>query len=308
MRLILLLLVAISLEGCASRPLQTDKFFANQNLQLPQSHVIEGVPFIRQEIGHCGPATLAMVMNWLGKNVSADDLAKQVYTPGMKGSLQLDLVSASRRHGLLAIPIQGLDALLTEVAAGHPVIIFENLGLSWFPQWHYAVVFGYDLDKRTLTMHSGPDAILVSDIRRFEKDWMLGEYWGLVVLSPGELSATADEFAHIKAASSLEQLKELNEAYKSYSKILERWPESLAANIGSANIAFERKDIKGAEGFLLRATVAHPESSVAWHNLAIAYGALNQKVNAQKAARRAIELAAADVKPVYYKSLREWLP
>ncbi|MGZ3794533.1 MAG: cysteine peptidase family C39 domain-containing protein, partial [Bdellovibrio sp.] len=94
---------------------------------FPESHEIKNVPFISQSSGQCGPATLAMVMNWTGLNVSPEELSTSVMTPAFKGSLQQDMITAAQRKGLIAAPIQGLDALLNEITADHPVIIFENL-------------------------------------------------------------------------------------------------------------------------------------------------------------------------------------
>jgi hypothetical protein len=54
------------------------------------------------------------------------------------------MIGAARRHGRLAYLITGPDSMFEEVAAGHPVIVLQNLGLSWYPVWHYAVVVGYD--------------------------------------------------------------------------------------------------------------------------------------------------------------------
>ncbi len=133
------------LVGCASTTPQADRLLAEQSFSRGTEAIeISNVPFIEQSEGHCGPASLAMALQWSGLDVSAQEIASQVYTPGMKGSLQNDLIGAARRHGRLAIPIQGLPDLLKELRAGHPVIVFENLALSWLPQWHYAVVFGYD--------------------------------------------------------------------------------------------------------------------------------------------------------------------
>ena len=48
-----------------------------------------------------------------------------------------------------------LADLLQEVAAGHPVIVLQNLGLEWIPVWHYSVVIGYDLSRGQLVLRSG---------------------------------------------------------------------------------------------------------------------------------------------------------
>lgn len=306
LKILFLLLSSLVCFGCASTTKQTDAFLAKPT-SLPESYLIENVPFIEQEVGHCGPATLTMVLNWAGKKVSVDDVATQVYTPGAKGSFQTDMISASRRQGMMAMTIEGLEALLTEVAAGHPVIVFENLSVSWLPQWHYAVVFGYDLPRQKAIMHSGPEASKQWDLRVFERSWKLGNYWGLVVLEPGQLAATVKEGEQAKAAAALEQIGKFSEAEKAYGAILKRWPDSLGAKIGLANIAFASNQKSKAAQILKSATKKHPLSAPVWHNLAIAQGAINQKKSARNSAKRALDLASPEQKSQYQESLKVWL-
>jgi tetratricopeptide (TPR) repeat protein len=225
----------------------------------------------------------------------------------MDGSLQTDLISSSRRQGMLAIPIEGLNALIREVAAGHPVIVFENLGLSWLPKWHYALVYGYDLPSRELILHSGPYAHHHLGIEDFEKSWSLANDWGLVVLQPDQLSATANEIAHVKAAAGLEQAGHKEPAQIAYRKILQKWPQSLGARIGLANLAFENGDCQTAVEILTETTQDHPTSSFVWHNLAIAQGRCQMKQQAQQSAIRAISLCPANAKDSYRQNLQEWL-
>lgn len=267
--------IAILQIGCATVGRQTREVLKSPPADIPRSVQLENVPFIEQSAGHCGPATLTMVMRSTGANVSVDQITPEVYTPGMKGSLQLDLISASRRHGLMAIPLVGLEPLLREVAAGHPAIVFENLALSWYPKWHYAVVIGYDLNAEQLILHSGPNAFERVDMIRFEHAWSLGKYWGLVVLPAGQLSRTADEIATLRAAAGIEQAGLESEAAKAYGAILLKWPESLGALIGMGNLSYKRRAYKEAVGFLKQATKFHPNSTQAKHNLSVAESALS---------------------------------
>ena len=74
---------------------------------------------------------------------------------------------------MTAMTINGFSDLLQEVDAGHPVIIFENLTFSWWPQWHYAVVYGYDLDQQLIYLHTGKEQNTTLYFARFEADWRL---------------------------------------------------------------------------------------------------------------------------------------
>ncbi|MCM2282755.1 MAG: PA2778 family cysteine peptidase [Bdellovibrionaceae bacterium] len=299
MKFLFVAFVAFGLVGCASSPRQTDVFFSKPH-SLPTTQVIESVPFIEQAAGHCGPASLAMALNWAGRQTTADEIAHLVYTPGLKGTFQQDMISAGRRLGMLAIPVNGVEALFHEVAAGHPVIVFQNLALSWYPQWHYAVVFGYDFPRKQVLMHSGPDSHSRVDMHEFESAWNLGDNWGLVLLPPGQLAAQADEFTHTKAAAALEQMGKTAEAELSYLRILEKWPTSLTANIGAANIAFTKQDFNRAAKHLKTATQAHPKSAPAWHNLAIVLSASHQLQAARHSAEQAL-LFVGDAERAQYK-------
>lgn len=306
MKLFFLCVLALALGACASSTPQTDSVLSRSR-EVPEAAQVPGVPFIEQSDFYCGPSTLAMTLQWAGKTVRVDELAEQVYTPGAKGSFQADMISASRRQGMTAIPVVGLDSLLKEVAAGHPVIVFENLGLSWAPTWHYAVVFGYDLPGRKVILHSGPEASKVWDLKKFERSWKLGDYWGMVILPPGRLAASADERAHEKAAAALEQIGKYPEAELAYLAIQKKWPASLASSIGLANIAFGQKQYSKAVRFLQKATQDHPAVAMAWHNLAIAYGAANKSKEARQSAMQALQLANPDQRPAFQNNLKNWI-
>ena len=135
---------------------------------------------------------------------------------------------------------------------------------------------------------------------------MLADYWGLAVLPPTELAATADEITHATAASTLEQLQYLNEAKTAYQSILKKWPGSFSALIGLGNIAYSMKDFSGSVRILKQAVRRHPESPVAWHNLAIAEGAAKMVKAAHNSALRALAIAAPMQVPEFRKSLNEW--
>lgn len=257
------------LFGCATPAKQTKNLLEFPPQNISPFHEIQNVDFIDQSQGYCGPATLAMAMRWTGKDITVEEVAALVYTPGAQGSFQSDMISACRRQGLMAIPINNLSDLIIEVSANHPVIIFENLSFSWAPQWHYALIVGYDLNKKEIIMHSGHNAYARWDIEKFERSWMLGKYWGLVILPSGQLSATGEELSHVSAAVGLEQAKKQEEAQVSYLKILQKWPTSLVAMVGLANIYYQNGHRVESLRWLREAVRLHPNSSIAQHNLSV---------------------------------------
>lgn len=274
---LLALLFVGGATGCATAGRQTREVLQLSPETLPRSAEVKSVPFINQTENYCGPATLAMAMQWAGKQVTVEQIGPQVFTSGGKGTLQNDLISASRRNGLVAIPLEGMAAMLQEVAAGHPVIVLENQGLSFIPKWHYSIVHGYDLEAQQIVRHSGKKSNAREYLNRFERGAKLANYWSLVVLPPGELSAAGTVLDHVRAASGLEQAERIDEADHTYSSILRKWPNHLAALIGVGNVAYKKKDYSRAVAYLKKAVKLNPDSQQAKHNLAVAEAALKQK-------------------------------
>jgi tetratricopeptide (TPR) repeat protein len=270
---------------------------------LPRRAEVAGVPFFPQERYYCGPAALATALSWSGLEVSQRQMAGQVYTPGREGTLRTDVVSAARRNGRLAVPVRNLPDLLAEIAAGHPVLVFQNLGLSWFPQWHYAVAVAYDLDAQSITLRSGLEARRVTDLATFERTWARGDYWALVVLPPEVLPVVAEERTLLEAALGLEQAGRPREAALAYRAIVRRWPESYAALIGLGNTLFAEGDYYGAAAAFRRSVALRPAAAQGWNNLAYALAEQEAAAAALEAAQRAAHLGRNEAR--YHATLRE---
>ena len=135
---------------------------------------MSGVPLIQQEAFYCGPTSIAMVMQWSGHDITQQDVAALAFSPGAGGTYLADMTGSARRLGQLAVEIRSFDALMSEVAAGHPVIVFQNLGLAIAPVWHYGVVTGYDLQKDEVYLNSGQLDQMVLPFALFERTWRRG--------------------------------------------------------------------------------------------------------------------------------------
>jgi len=271
---------------------------------VPGSFELDAVPFYPQEKYQCGPATLAMALNWSGLPITPDELKDQVYTPSRKGSLQLAMVSATRRHGKIAYEINNPDALFPEIAAGHPVIVLQNLGLSWIPVWHYAVVIGYDMADEDVILRSGTTQRRVMSYFLFDKTWARSKYWGLLVLEPNQLPEEANEIKYLTAVSGLEKAHQFYAAVTGYQTALTRWPESLNARMGLGNSFYAMGDFKDAERAFREATQRHPDAAAAYNNLAYVLMELGRKQEALSAAQHAVELGGP-MKAEFEKTLQE---
>ncbi len=288
----LLVWAAALLSGCST--LQVDHL---STAEFPRSVELVEVPFFPQEAYECGPAALATLIAWSGQPVTPEALVPQVYVPERKGSLQAEIIAAARRHALLPYGLKPeLKAVMTEVTAGNPVMVLQNLGLGWYPTWHYAVVVGFDLPKREVVLRSGQYKRYVIPFSLFERTWARSRYWAIVVMPPDKPPATAEELSYLEAILGLEHLKLWQPAMEAYAAALNRWPDSLGAQIGLGNARYALGDKDGAEAIFRQATLDHPDAAAAFNNLAqvlIEQGRLGE---AAEAAQRAVTLGGPALK------------
>jgi hypothetical protein len=284
------LVALLGLGGCISLP-QSEALRGAAPAGLPPRVELTQVPFHLQDDFLCGPASLAMVFNAAGVLASVESVTPMVYLPGRQGSLQAEMLGATRRSGLVAYtPAPELEAVLREVAAGTPVVVLLNLAVRLFPVWHYAVIVGYDLEAQQVIVRSGKRE---RDEWRFsflEFLWQESNYWAMLALPPGRVPATARESDFAAAVAALEKAGRVREARESYRALLERWPANLLALIGLGNVEYALRDLPAAERAFRRASEAHPGSGVAFNNLAHVLATLGRLADAEAAARTAVSL------------------
>ncbi len=293
------------LSGCATTP-QLERLRAKPPA-LPESVELAAVSFFPQEAYQCGPAALATVLNWSGAKTTPEALAPQVYLPARQGSLQDELLGAARRAGRIPYVLKPeFEVLLAEVAAGHPVLVLQNLGLSWYPKWHYAVVVGYDLAQEQLVLRSGTRERRLTPFAVFERTWRRGQHWAVVTMAPEELPTTAEEFTYLRAIATLEQLNRWHDVGIAYEKALSRWPQSQLAQLGLGNSRYALGGVREAERIFRRITQEHPDSAPAFNNLAQTLADQRRWQEARRAARQAVALGGP-LRAAYQNTLDEIL-
>lgn len=277
------------LAGCAA-PAPVAQLQQAWPTGLPAQVLLPKVPFFPQDDFLCGPATLAMVSQAAGKRVTPEQLTPQVYLPGRQGALQTEMQAATRRQGLVAYPIKPeLTALLTELAAGQPVLVLLNLGLPIAPQWHYAVAIGYDRDSEDIVLHSGTTARMPMALSTFERTWARSEHWGLRVSAPDQVPVTATADGWANAVAALER-SDVAAARSAYAAGLRRWPDQRILMLGMGNTAYAQGQRAQAAQAYEAAVRAHPDFADAWNNLAQVRLELGRRDAARDAARRAVAL------------------
>ncbi len=283
-----LLLAIFAAAGCAQPP----PMLRDVDQTLPERVELTETPFFPQEDYQCGPAALATVLNASGAIMTPDELVNEVYLPGRQGSLQPELIAATRTHGRLPyLPGPRLDDLVAEVAAGRPVLVLENRLLESWPRWHYAVVIGYDRPKEQLILRSGATEREIVSTKKFQRRWALADRWSLLPLKPGDAPARPDLTRYMSAAAGMEATGKTEAAAASYERAQSLWPDAALPWLGLANLSHARGDFETAQKAYVEAITRDPANAAARNNLAETLAQRGCVTDAKREIERAMELA-----------------
>ena len=150
-----------------------------QTAALPAFHIIDGVGWSAQTWNNCGPANLAIVMNFWGSDTDQAAI-KAVIRPHDKDphAAVSDLIAFARESGLNAAVYWNstLEDLKAQVAANRPVMAPAwHIDSDGQEMGHYRTVYGYDDERRIVFIRDtldGPNyALTYSDF-----DFLWGVY------------------------------------------------------------------------------------------------------------------------------------
>lgn len=302
-RILATALMALALQGCAIGPDRSDQ----SALSRQRAVELGRTPFFPQEQYQCGPAALATVLSASGVGIAPRALTPQVYLPGERGSLQTELVAASRRHHRIPYRLEpSLRAVLDELNAGRPVLVFQNLALDAWPVWHFAVVVGYDPHDDEWILRSGTEARKRQSTSLFLRTWQRGERWAMVVLRPGDLPADNRPLHYLEAVAGFEQVTtdaQAGAVDRAYAAALARWPEQALVHFAVANRAYATGHAEKAQRHYQQALRLEPGNAVVRNN----YAVLLSEHGCTDAARRQVRKALAniDVSNPLYATLQD---
>lgn len=285
---VLLLMASLLLmNGCATTP----RLASHSEMGIAERVYIDGVPFHAQREYQCGPASLAMALNYSDVDVSVDTLIPQVFLPHREGSVQPEMQATVRRYGHISFLLDGsFSSLLQELDAGNPVVVMQNLSLPAWPMWHYAVAIGYDLDEQLMTLHSGEEANRLESFRRFDATWARSERWAIVALPPGELPVSIGPRRAMEAIAAFEQANGAEPALPAWRAVTERWPSDATAWFALGNAEHSAGNPTAATEAFRQASERDPEMAAAWLNLGLTLEELGDREAAHQALAQAAGL------------------
>ena len=199
LRLWLLAVLAVTVVGCAS----VDQA---QMRHLPERVELNGVPFFRGNAHQSGPQVLASMLGEQRIRITPGLLTKPLKLPEAEASLQGNMEQLAGQYGLMVYRLDpALTALLTQVAAGHPVMVRFMEGRVW-SEPRYAVLAGYDRNKQTVLLRAGMDRRRIMEFSKFESSWKDAGSWAVLILAPDQLPVNVDKERWLKAANDLSRL------------------------------------------------------------------------------------------------------
>lgn len=178
------LLVLALCAGCSVVPAGHDKIVSGYMAEkIPPLYYLQEVPFYPGDDFQCGPSVLAGALNFIGYDVKPEDISKEIYIGGVRGTLNIDMVSyAQRFEGVSVSEFRGDIASLKEnLLSGHPLIVFVDLGIWSIRKGHYMLVVGYDDSREGVVVYSGAEKDKFISYGDFLRIWKRGGYWTLLI-------------------------------------------------------------------------------------------------------------------------------
>jgi len=146
------LLIATTLISLTSGLVRTGVDGTNE---LSAFYVYE-VPYVHQNDTYwCGPASLTMVLNYWGVNVTQQEVAAEIYDPATNLTYISEMKSYPQQHGFNTEELNGsLTHLKRWIKKGAPLIVLQKFSLQ-NAYGHYRTIVGYN-DENELVITFDP--------------------------------------------------------------------------------------------------------------------------------------------------------
>lgn len=288
------------LGGCASSP----KIAQYLDTSPSEKETLLDIEFVPQGEKLCGPAVLKMASQKYLSDIPFETYKKLAFHEKAEGSFKSDMISSTRRLGLAPYRVPSLEIMFQEIDQGRPVMVFQNLGLSWYPKWHYALLIGYNSSKNIVYLHSGFTEKLEMNFGLFTRTWRRGEHWSYVMVPPHTIPAHASIEEALDNAVVFENINNKGVSKIIYTHIAEKWPLRFEPHLGLANLWYENKNLKAAIKEIQVALKIAPNHPALLYNLAILYYETGELKKAQILKNKTLAAAPNDQKETYLKKFK----
>ena len=204
-RVISRILSAALIVGCVAGLAGCAGSVAPEIKRLPE-RVELGGRFYKGVANQSGPQVLASMLSQQGVVITPGLLDKPLHLPGAEAQLQQNMQNLAREYGMMVYPLDSnLPALLTQVAAGYPVMVRFTEGSALWAEPRYAILAGYNRQKQTVLLRAGMSQRTMMSFSSFESSFNDAGGWAVLIQAPTQVPASVDRQRWLKAASELAQ-------------------------------------------------------------------------------------------------------
>jgi tetratricopeptide (TPR) repeat protein len=293
--------IILFLCGCAG--LNYNFIKDNLDNDIDEGHYIDGLHFFGQEKNFCGPAALAIVMNYWGDDVSQEEIAQEIYRPSIKGSLTVDLERYAFKRGFFAqAGIFELDELGPKIRDGIPVVVMLQV-MPFIKKNHYLVFFGYDETREVVLVYSGKDEPELMGYGDFVRKWESAGKWALIVCPPQKVNWDLDAYYLNKLGLIYEESGVNDLAVIYYKKAVKEDDSQALYFFNLGNVYLKLKDYTQAVVYYIKAIEIDKGYADAYNNIAYSLYLDGRNLDmAEDYAKEALALPS-DKKAYYYDTL-----
>ena len=204
-RVISRILSAALIVGCVAGLAGCAGSVAPEIKRLPERVELSG-RFYKGVANQSGPQVLASMLSQQGIVITPGLLEKPLHLPGAEAQLQQNMQNLAREYGMVVYPLDSnLPALLTQVAAGYPVMVRFTEGSALWAEPRYAILAGYNRQKQTVLLRAGMNQRTMMSFSSFESAFKDAGGWAVLIQKPTQIPASVDQQRWLKAANDLAQ-------------------------------------------------------------------------------------------------------
>jgi len=275
---------------------------------LPEKgHLIRKVPFEKWlERNYCGPACLAMVLNYWDekRSFSQRKIADETYDSASQATYNSELVLYPRTQGYESFSFQGSLPILKEVVGKDIPVIVLTKPVSQIAKGHYRVVVGFDEDEDLVIFHDpyfgGRMAMTAED---FLKVWDLGRgrnqaRWMMAVV-PGQSEfpfpdLQADPLTSINLATAYYRRSDFVKSRQLWEKARDALGRDPYPLYSLAMLSLRENKDEEAESYARQALEADAGNAYAYDVLGLVYAGRKNMTQALQTLGQALRLAPGE--------------
>jgi len=258
--------------------------FKYQKIKPEKGHLIQTVPFEKWlERNYCGPACLAMVLNYWDetRSFSQRKIADDIYDSESQATYNSELVLYPRTKGFESYSFQGNLQILKDVVGKDIPVIVLTKTIKQIAKGHYRVVIGFDDDEGQIIFHDpyfGDRTAMT--VKNFMKVWELGKgrnqsRWMMAVVpdqSPFPFPALQnDPLTFINLATAYYRRSDFMKSREQWEKVKESLSQDPYPLYSLGMVSLREGKLEEAEAYALEALRLNAKSAYAHDVLGLAY-------------------------------------